>query len=111
MDFDRPNGKKICASSGYDVGKETPHESRTNSITPGNEPGSAILEGEGEGCHEWELSYDGGVTSKYIRATTSGRKTLTGEKPDTDIWQRNCLVLSNETYGEWTDWVQGKTGR
>ncbi len=103
--------EKICSGAGFDVGKETPHTIRTNSVKSGKEPGSAILNAEGKGIHEWELSYDGGLTLKPLRATTKGKKTLTGEKPDIDIWQRNCQVLPNYTYGEWTEWVAGKTGK
>ncbi len=111
MDSNRPMAEKICSGAGYDVGKETPHTIRTNSVKPGKEPGSAILYAEGKGMHEWELSYDGGLTSKPLRATSKGKKTVTGEKPDIEIWQHNCQVLPNDTYGEWTDWVSGRTGK
>jgi len=111
MDSNRPLAEKICSGAGYDVGKEIPHSTRKNSVKAGSEPGSAILTGVGKGTHEWELSYDGGLTSKPLRATTKGRKELTGEKPDIEIWQRNCQVFPNDTYGEWTDWVSGRTGK
>jgi len=111
MDQTRPQAETICTGAGYDVGKETPHSPRINDIKTGTEPGSAILYGVGPGMHEWELSYDGGQTSKPLRPTTKGRKELTGETPDIPIWQRNCLVLPNDTYGEWTEWVSGKTGK
>ena len=60
---------------------------------------------------EWELSYDGGATSKPLRATRGGKKTVSGEKPDIDICQHNSMVLANETYTDWTNWVPGKTGK
>ena len=111
MEQNKPSAETICVGAGYDVGKETPHSPRTNSVKTGTEPGSAILLGVGPGMHEWELSLDGGLTSKPLRPTTKGRKEITGEKPDILIWQRNCQVFPNDTYGEWTTWVSGRTGK
>jgi hypothetical protein len=110
MDGNKSSSETICEGAGYDVGKEIPHGPRTNSIETGAEPGTAILYGVGPGFHEWEISYDKGATSKPLRPTSAGKKTATGLTPSTDIWQRNCQVFTNETYGEWTDWVKGKTG-
>ena len=111
MNSDRPNAENICTGAGYDIKKEAPHSPRANSIKPGNEPGSAIFTAIGTGPHEWEVSIDGGTTFKGIPSTRSGKTSISNFASDIDIWQRNRTVLANNKYGDWTQWIEGKTGK
>jgi len=109
MDSDKPNAANICTGAGYDVGKKGGKGERKNTIKPGNEPGSVVMTGVGSGHHDWEISYDGGVTPVPVDSTSSGKTTLDGLKPKTDIWQHNRLVLTKGRHSDWTPWVPGTT--
>jgi len=106
MDSDIPNSETICIDAGFDVKREGQHQSRGNSVLPGNQPGSVVLTGVFPGPHEWRISANR-VDITPLPSTTSGKTVATGLTSKTEIWQSNRCVLPKGQYTEWTPWVSG----
>jgi hypothetical protein len=105
MDANPANAVAIAESGGYDCKAETTHGKRQTKAKKGPIPGCVLLEGAGEGMHQWMQSPDGGKTIIHLDPTTGGKKTVVGLTSDVRMYFRSRLVLPKEQYGEWSDWV------
>ena len=107
MEDDAPNAIQIATDAGFETKDEGSHGPRKAEVFQCTEPGCLIVNGEGQGQHDWQKSYDGGKTFENLRGTTGGVKEITGEKSDVRVWFRSCQVLSHGEYGPWGPWVSG----
>src|ERR1051326_5574116 len=95
----------IIKAASLKAKSQTIRQKRTNNVKDGNVSGTVVLEAEGAGAHEWQMSKDKTAITN-LDATSTSSTTVTGLTPG-DMWFfRNRSILRKGGKGDWSDWME-----
>jgi len=108
MKEDPAHAQEIAASANFETAYEASRGPRPAGVYQATEPGGLIIEGDGQGDHEFERSSDGGKTVDKTYTSTSRRVDVTDLESDVKYWFRWRQVLTKGRHSEWSIWISNR---
>jgi len=99
---------RICTGCGYTYTISKGRPPRKNSVAKSTVPGELLVEAEGDGMHQWQMTADPNfVDTVNLDPTTDGTYEKGNLISGKQYWFRWRLVLPRHKYGKWCDWYDG----
>ena len=97
--LDRPNSISILESGNFKIKGKGGNKEKTFNLYAGAESGSVRLEGQvikkGRIAHDWQVSYDNGMTWIRLLPTINSETLVSGLKVGETVWFAHQLVDKN----------------